>query len=150
MASRVEGILKNDHSLVYCHNSEGETTAFVAAREGHVYILDIMINIFKRRNDDIESLVTLFTRRKDKHNALHIAILNHRVEVIFWLIKEVPQLVNHINDFSESPLYLAAERSYTEIIIYILKNCKEHAFEGPKGKTALHAAAISNSECNII
>nr|GEV30453.1 ankyrin repeat-containing protein At5g02620-like [Tanacetum cinerariifolium] len=143
--NHVEDILEKHPSLIYSHNSEGETPVYVAAREGHVDVLRLMINNLKENNDSKESL---FIRSKDKHNALHIAIQNHHVEVVFWLIEEVPQLANHINDFSESPLYLAAERRYHTIVKRILMKCGEKLLMGPKGKTALHAAAISNSaEC---
>ncbi|PWA78081.1 ankyrin repeat-containing protein [Artemisia annua] len=136
-------ILAKHPSLVYHRNSGGETPAYVAARDGQVDILALMISYFKAKKDDIISLVT---RSTDKHNALHIAIQNHHVGVVFWLIKEIPQLANSINDFNESPIYLAAERGYHHILNLILNMGGKQTFEGPKGKTALHAAAISGSK----
>nr|GEU83786.1 ankyrin repeat-containing protein [Tanacetum cinerariifolium] len=138
-------ILVKHPSLVYRRNSEGETPAYVAAREGHVDILAIIISYLRKKNDITESLLV---RSIDKHTALHIAIQNHHVGVVFWLIKEIPQLVNLINDFNECPIYLAAERGYHHILNLMLNNGGKQTFEGPKGKTALHAAAISGSkEC---
>ncbi|PWA49732.1 ankyrin repeat-containing protein [Artemisia annua] len=138
-------ILAKHPSLVYHRNSDGETPAYVAARDGQVDILALMISYFKAKKDDI---ILLVTRSTDKHNALHIAIQNHHVGVVFWLIKEIPQLANSINDFNESPVYLAAERGYHHILNLILNKGGKQTFEGPKGKTALHAAAISGSkEC---
>ncbi|GJZ73482.1 ankyrin repeat-containing protein [Tanacetum coccineum] len=138
-------ILVKHPSLVYRCNSEGETPAYVAAREGHVDILAIITSYLRTKNDNTESLLV---RSIDKHTALHIAIQNHHVGVVFWLIKEIPQLVNLINDFNECPIYLAAERGYHHILNLMLNNGGKQTFEGPKGKTALHAAAISGSrEC---
>ncbi|GJU61196.1 ankyrin repeat-containing protein [Tanacetum coccineum] len=140
--NHVKDILEKHPSLIYSHNSEGETPGYVAAREGHADVLELMINFLKGKNNETESFVT---RRKDKHNALHVAIQNHHVELVFWLIKEILQLANHTNDINESPLYHAAERSFLGILKHILSKCKEKSFDGPKGKTALHAAAVSNS-----
>nr|XP_043616990.1 receptor-interacting serine/threonine-protein kinase 4-like [Erigeron canadensis] len=141
----VKDILEKQPSLISCHNSEGETPVYVAAREGHFDVLQIMFDHLKRNKENIESLLI---RPEDKHNALHIAIQNHHAPVVFFLLKEVPQLANHENVLKESPLYLAAERGYFEIVKLILNKSKGKSFTGPNGKTALHAAAISNSaEC---
>ncbi|KAJ0447848.1 putative ankyrin repeat-containing domain, PGG domain, ankyrin repeat-containing domain superfamily [Helianthus annuus] len=136
----VEYILQKDPLKIYDHNSDTETPAFVAAREGRVDIL--RLHILKARNQDIEPIVT---RSADKQNALHIAIQNHHVEVIFLLIKEIPQLTNRINESEESPLYLAAEAGYFGVVEHMLNKCKNISFQGPNGKTSLHAAATSDS-----
>ncbi|PWA82993.1 ankyrin repeat and SOCS box protein 2 [Artemisia annua] len=138
-------ILVKHPTLVYRCNSEGETPAYIAAREGHVDILAIIINYFRMNNDDTESLLK---RSMDNHNALHIAIQNHHVGVVFYLMREVPQLANLVNNSKESPVYLAAERRYYHLLNHILTKCETKSFEGPQGKTALHAAAISGSEGN--
>ncbi|KAI3795446.1 hypothetical protein L1987_38101 [Smallanthus sonchifolius] len=140
--AHVKNILENDPSHIHCRNSDTETPAYVAAREGRVDILRFMIDFVKRMNEDVESIIT---RIKDNHNALHIAIQNHHIEVIFLLIEEIPQLANRMNEFKESPLYLAAERGYFGVVELILKKCKEISFEGRNGKSALHAAVISDS-----
>ncbi|XP_076946823.1 protein ACCELERATED CELL DEATH 6-like [Bidens hawaiensis] len=132
------------YPLMHSRNSDTETPTYVAAREGRVDILRYMIKLLRKENEDIESVLT---RSIDDYNALHVAIQNHHVEVVFLLTKEIPQLANP-NKSKESPLYLAAERGYIGVIELILKNCKKIAFNGPNGKTALHAAATSDSaEC---
>lgn len=133
--------LQNHPSLVYLLNSEGETPLYIAAREGHIDILEILINYVKP--DEMEELAT---RSIDKHTALHVAIENHHAGVVFWLVKEVPQLANHINASHESAVYLAVERNYYDIFRLLLDNCKVKTFDGPNGKTALHAAAIIENE----
>nr|XP_043616758.1 protein ACCELERATED CELL DEATH 6-like [Erigeron canadensis] len=141
----VKDILIKDPSLISRHNSEGETPVYVAAKEGHVDVLQTMLDHLEGKQEDIESLLI---RPEDKNNALHIAIQNHHAPVVFWLLKNFPELANHNNVLKESPLYLAAERSYFEIVKLILNECGEISFKGPNGKTALHAAIISNSaEC---
>ena len=141
----VKDILKKHPSLIYNHNSKGETPAYVAAMEGHVDILEIMINHLKRK-DDIELLLT---RKTDKQTALHIAVKNHHIGVVFWLMKKIPQHASHVNDFEESPLYLAAQRGYHVILKLMLGMCDERVFKGPNSLTTLHAAAISGSKGNF-
>ncbi|KAI3745117.1 hypothetical protein L1987_58219 [Smallanthus sonchifolius] len=138
----VEYILAKDPSQINCLNSDMETPAYVAAREGREDILRFMINYLKKENKDIESI---FTRSIDGQSALHIAIQKHHLEVVFLLIKKIPKLANRINESKESPLYLAAEEGYFGVVELMLKKCGEISFEGSNGKTALHAAAISNS-----
>nr|XP_027099248.1 protein ACCELERATED CELL DEATH 6-like [Coffea arabica] len=48
----------------------------------------------------------------------------------------------------ESPLYLAVERGYHDIVDLILGTCKSPSYHGPHFTTALHRAAMGNSlEC---
>ncbi|XP_071700661.1 uncharacterized protein [Rutidosis leptorrhynchoides] len=139
----VKEILKNHTCLLYRRNSEGETAAYVAAREGHVDILAIMINYyFKLQTESIEQFVT---RGMDKHTALHIAIQNHHVGVVFWLIQEIPLLINCVNDFCEIPHVLAAERGFDHILQKVFPECNQRDFTTSNGKTTLHAAAIYGS-----
>ncbi|XP_071700657.1 protein ACCELERATED CELL DEATH 6-like [Rutidosis leptorrhynchoides] len=142
----VKEILKNHSSLLYRRNSEGETAAYVAAREGHVDILAIMINYFKNKKDDIELLVT---RDMDKDTALHIAIRNHHVGVVFWLMFEIPQLINCVNDYSMIPHFLAAERGFEHILENVISKCNLLDVTTRNGKTTLHAAAVFGSEACI-
>ncbi|KAI3745122.1 hypothetical protein L1987_58224 [Smallanthus sonchifolius] len=103
----VEYILAKDPSQINCLNSDMETPAYVAAREGREDILRFMINYLKEKNQDIESI---FTRSIDGQNALHIAIQKHHLEVVFLLIKEIPQLANRINESKESPTLPSCRR----------------------------------------
>ncbi|KAL8260352.1 hypothetical protein R6Q59_028305 [Mikania micrantha] len=138
----IQYIYDRDSAQIHSLNSYMETPAYVAAREGRTDILEFMIDKLKVNNENIESILT---RSIDQHNALHIATQNHHVIVIFLLIKEVPQLAHSINKVGESPLYLAAERGYFGVVELMLNRCENVAVEGPNGKTALHAAAISDS-----
>ena len=143
----VKEILQRHPSLIYMRNSHGETPAYVAARDGHLDILTMMIKLFQTKDDDIE---VILTRSMDKNTALHIAIENHHVGVVFLLAKEVPRLVNCINDFGESSLYLAAERHYHHIFLELTKDMRnDQVFDGPNGRTTLHAAAIGGSQGNF-
>ncbi|KAI8002595.1 Ankyrin repeat-containing protein [Camellia lanceoleosa] len=99
---------------------------------------------------------------KDNDTALHIAVRNPRnsgvlkdiefirppnnAGVVEWLTKENPKFTHPPNNAKETPLYLAAERQRNDMVSMILKNCTSPANGGPKGQTALHAAASDRQE----
>ncbi|KAL7251586.1 hypothetical protein ACSBR1_013429 [Camellia fascicularis] len=62
------------------------------------------------------------------------------------LIQEDPGFTYRANNAGGSPLYIAAEGGYLEVVSDILKTCRAPAYGGPAGRTALHAAVISNNE----
>ncbi|KAM1478532.1 hypothetical protein ACFX2I_025944 [Malus domestica] len=59
---------------------------------------------------------------------------------------EHPEFSYSADDAGETPLYLAVERGYNHYCLQILEGCKNPTYEGPNGRTALHAAVIRNDE----
>ncbi|TKY59620.1 Ankyrin repeat-containing protein [Spatholobus suberectus] len=47
------------------------------------------------------------------------------------------------NTANETPLYLASERRYQQVVAEILNKVKSPAYDGPNNRTALHAAVIN-------
>ena len=80
----------------------------------------------------------------DKETALHEAARHNHVGVVTLLTKEDPDFIYSRNEAGESPLYLAAERGYSEIVSEILETCQSPDYHGPNGRTALHEAVIGN------
>ncbi|KAI3745119.1 hypothetical protein L1987_58221 [Smallanthus sonchifolius] len=80
----VQYVLAKHPSQINCLNSDMETPAYIAAREGHVDILEFMINYLKKENQDIKSI---FTRSIDGQSVFHIAVQKYHLEVVFLLIK---------------------------------------------------------------
>ncbi|CAK9169663.1 unnamed protein product [Ilex paraguariensis] len=58
---------------------------------------------------------------------------------------EAPEFL-HANNVEETPLYIAAEMGYENLVAMILKRCSSPPYSGSYGRTALHGAIISNSE----
>ncbi|CAL5416327.1 unnamed protein product [Camellia sinensis] len=140
-------------SLLRCLNIDGETPLHIAAWEGHLDIVKALIECVKRLDhEEVESgggaaKEMLQATNKDNDTALHRAVRNpHNAGVVEWLTKEDPEFTYPPNNAKETPLYLAAERQHHDKVSMILKNCTSPAYGGPKGQTALHAAASDRSE----
>ncbi|KAL7177771.1 hypothetical protein ACSBR2_031017 [Camellia fascicularis] len=140
-------------SLLRCLNIDGETPLHIAARNGHLDIVKALIECAKRLDhEEVESRggaakEMLRVTNKNNDTALHMAVRNpHNVGVVEWLTKEDPEFTHPPNNAKETPLYLAAERQHHDMVSMILKNCTLSAYGGPKGQTAMHAAASDRSE----
>ncbi|KAF5460185.1 hypothetical protein F2P56_020071 [Juglans regia] len=119
----VRDILNMCPSLLCQVNVKDETPLHVAARVEAVRDMLRMVN-------------------KEKDTALHEAVRYNHLEVTKLLIKEDPDFSYTVNDAGETPLYIAVERNYEKLAKEILLNCKSPAYDGPLGRTALHAAII--------
>ncbi|CAI9104402.1 OLC1v1003064C1 [Oldenlandia corymbosa var. corymbosa] len=70
----------------------------------------------------------------------------------FWFLMQIviPVRIFEKNQrfVNESPLYMAVEKGHIDIVTMILSTVNSMAYQGPEGRTALHAAAARNSpEC---
>ncbi|KAF5946838.1 hypothetical protein HYC85_017066 [Camellia sinensis] len=150
----VEKVLeKSPSSLLLCLNIDGETPLHIAARGGHLDIVKALIECAKRQDqEEVESggggaaKEMLRATNKDNDTALHMAVRNRHLGVVNWLTKEDPKFTHPPNNAEETPLYLAAERQHNDVVSMILKNCTSPTYGGPKGQTALHAAASDTWE----
>ncbi|KAK0605322.1 hypothetical protein LWI29_025464 [Acer saccharum] len=85
-----------------------------------------------------------FSQTLYKDTALHEAVRYGQLDVVKVLTEADPELTYEDNTAGdhETPLYLAAERGYAEVLKEILKTCTSPADHGPYGRTALHMAVI--------
>ncbi|CAL5413452.1 unnamed protein product [Camellia sinensis] len=120
------------------------------ARKGHLDIVKELIECAKRPgHEEVESgggaaKEMLRATNKDNDTALHMAVRNRHSGVVELLTKEDPDFTHQPNNAEETPLYLAVERRYHDVLSIILTNCTSPAYGGPKGQTALHAAVLAN------
>ncbi|KAK0607423.1 hypothetical protein LWI29_014753 [Acer saccharum] len=145
----VTEVLEMCPNLLWKANNKGETLLHFAARYGHGDIAKELIEECKKlHNKDQEHgveptrLMLGKTNNKAKDTALHEAIRHNHIDVVNKLIEEDPDLPYEANGYGETPLYLAAEMGYIEIVKKILGTCKSSAGRGPMNRTALHAAVI--------
>ena len=137
-------------------NIRDETLLHIAARYGDLSVVNLLIQTAKAdSNKDLESGTEsvrqmLRMLNKEKDTALHEAVRNNHLDVVKLLIKEDPDFSYHANHAGETPLYLAAERGYRDLVFEILRNCNSPAHSGPFGLTALHAAVIRKDEGELI
>ncbi|KAK0603969.1 hypothetical protein LWI29_010743 [Acer saccharum] len=154
----VSEILGMRPDLLWKENKKGETLLHMAARHGHFdvakYLLEECKKIPYRNYHDDQELGITPTRRmlqmtshKAKDTALHEAVLYNHVDVVQLLTKADCKVPYDANSACETPLYLAAERGYAEVLKKILSTCIiSPADHGPYDRTALHVAVIRNDE----
>ncbi|KAK9282803.1 hypothetical protein L1049_011025 [Liquidambar formosana] len=148
----VEEILTMCPSLLRQANAKGETLLHIAARYGRSKTVKLLLERAKDlREEELEAgvgptqqMVSLTNKEKD--TALHDAVRFNHADVVEILIKEDRDFSYPANDADETPLYLAAERGFGDLVWQILGTCTSPAHGGPNGTTALHAAVINNDE----
>ncbi|KAG6645200.1 ankyrin repeat-containing protein At5g02620-like [Carya illinoinensis] len=151
----VKYVLDKCPSLSLKANAEEETALHIAARYGHVSIVEVLIEHEKSQLQDLERGVAVESStatemligrvNKEKDTALHEAVRNNHVKVVKLLLEIGPEFSYGANAAGETPLYLAAERHFPDLVFEILQT-KSPAYDGPLGRTALHAAAFYDGE----
>ncbi|KAB1226949.1 hypothetical protein CJ030_MR1G022251 [Morella rubra] len=142
----IKEILDECPSLLWQTNSKNETPLHLAARYGHIEIVSFLIECAKNLYQDPESgeaaREMLWITTQEKDTALHEALSNSHLEVATLLIKENPNYSYFANGAGETPLYIAVERNFRDLVLDILNKCQSPAYGGPLGRTALHAAVL--------
>ncbi|KAB1218641.1 hypothetical protein CJ030_MR3G026528 [Morella rubra] len=138
----VNAILSKCRSLLWKTNNKGETPLHIAARYGHVSIVNCIIEHAKiDLPRDLESGIQaarkmLRITNKKKDTALHKAVRqNHLALVILMLQTEDSDFSYSANDAGETPLYIAIERN-SKVALKILERCRSPSYGGPLGRTA--------------
>ncbi|KAL6312992.1 hypothetical protein AAG906_012412 [Vitis piasezkii] len=124
-----------DSSLLQCPNLKGDSPLHLAAREGHLEVVKALIRAAKTVSErDFESGI----------GADKAAVRYHHPQVVKLLIEEDPEFTYGANFSGGTPLYMAAERGFRDLVKIIIENTNRDrlAHTGPMGRTALHAAVI--------
>ncbi|KAK4855050.1 hypothetical protein QYF36_003520 [Acer negundo] len=91
------------------------------------------------------------TNNEAKDTSLHELIRYNHIDVVNKLIEADLDLPYEANGFGETPLYLAVERGYIEIVKKILGTGKSPTDRGPMNRTALHIDVIRKDKgCNAL
>ncbi|OMP02715.1 hypothetical protein COLO4_10877 [Corchorus olitorius] len=138
--------------LLHQSNVKEETLLHIAARHGHEDIVKVLADENERIcHEDQEAARTMLRMvvNKVKDSALHEAVKYGHIEVVKELVRRYGDFSYGVNDSSETPLYLAVERGFSEAVDQILEGCKSPAFHGPDERSALHAAVLRKDEGKI-
>jgi hypothetical protein len=145
----VKEILEMCPPLLRQANVKGETSLHIAARYGHDDIVEVLIKYCaKTLDEDLEGGIgpavkeMLKTVNKKNDTALHEAVRYNHLKVVQLLIETDPDFSYSANNAGETPLYIAVERRFENVVFEILGKCKSPMHGGPLGMTALHAAVI--------
>ncbi|XP_034685111.1 ankyrin repeat-containing protein NPR4-like isoform X2 [Vitis riparia] len=137
-------------SLLLQPNLKGDTPLHLAAREGHWVVTQVLIKAAKElpsgRGIGGDKMMLRMTNNEND-TALHEAVRYNHPAVVKLLILEDPYFIYGANSSGGTPLYMAAERGFHELVQIIIDNTRNlPAHSGLTGRTALHAAVICNDE----
>ncbi|KAM5576098.1 hypothetical protein ABKV19_007126 [Rosa sericea] len=145
----VEKMLEMCPPLLVQSNKIGDTALHTAARYGRTAIVNMIMQVAKMDRDGGGAWPRIISTTNEEGNtALHEAVRFNHFDVVKILTTQDDhlQIFNCANLAGETPLYLAAERGYRDLVFQILHSCTDLAYQGPNGRTALHAAVIRNDK----
>jgi ankyrin repeat protein len=126
----------NDHNpLLATVNADGETPLLTAVTSGH----PSLASLFLICCHELKLSEAILKRDKNGCNALHHAIRSGHRELALELIAAEPALSRAVNQYNESPMFIAVMRGLTDVFEKLLKT-PGSADAGACGYNALHAA----------
>ncbi|KAJ4752281.1 Ankyrin repeat family protein [Rhynchospora pubera] len=137
-------VLARNESLLSRVNSYGETPLIVSVKSGHISLATTLLEKYKERklsevilNSDING-----------DTALHHAIRHGHKNLALQLIKTEPNLSQRVNNYNESPMYIAVMRGFVDVFKQLWESDRS-SHKGPYDDNALHAA-VRNANIEII
>lgn len=137
-------------SLIRQPNLKGDTPLHIAAREGHFGMTKSLVCAVKALDEEeMESgvvarnyyKVVLRMMNLEKETALHLAVRYHHSEVVKFLMEEDDGFSYGGNVRGQTPLYMAVERGFGDLVGMMLSTWPSAAYTGIMGTTVLHAAS---------
>ncbi|KAG2559199.1 hypothetical protein PVAP13_8NG293652 [Panicum virgatum] len=122
-------------SLLAAVNSDGETALLTAVASGRVSLASVLLRLCREQRLSETILM------QDKHgcNALHHAVRGGHRKLSLDLIEAEPALSKAVNQYAESPMFIAVLRNDAEVFEKLL-GIPDSAHGGADGWNALHAA----------
>ncbi|KAK0603181.1 hypothetical protein LWI29_002231 [Acer saccharum] len=155
----VRRVLGKCSDLLWKANKKGETLLHMVARHGHADVAKFLLEECKKpfQNDQESGIkatrLMLQMTNEARDTALHEAVRYSDDHLVVVKINRLmvgfasdPELTYDANTAGETPLYLAAERGYADVLDKILTTCTSPADHGPYDRTALHVAVIRKDE----
>ncbi|KAL8118192.1 uncharacterized protein LOC141723618 [Apium graveolens] len=145
----------NKNLLVRLDNRK-QTALSLAAHHGHTKVVDALLSTAKRNltsssaNDDAQNPVTPFqtyirqANVREQNTALHLAVLKNDVAIVKLLVKADPNDKHVQNWQGKTPIYIAAEKGFKEIVKEICGTCTALSLDGPGGRATVLHAVIQN------
>jgi ankyrin repeat protein len=130
-----EAALALKPSLLAAVNSDGETALLTAVTSGRVSLACVLLRYC--RDQRLSETIL----KQDKHgcNALHHAVRGGHRKLALDLIEAEPALCKAVNQYAESPMFIAVLRNDAEVFEKLL-GIPDSAHGGAHGWNALHAA----------
>ena len=116
---------------VNAKNNNGETALHLAAKNGHLAIVE---ELFKMP-------VHAQAKNNDGETALHLAAKNGHIDIVEVILAKGRMDINTTNKRQETALHIAARNGHTDIVISLSSSGVKIDTTNNNGETALHIAA---------
>ncbi|XP_063940083.1 uncharacterized protein LOC108201184 [Daucus carota subsp. sativus] len=135
-----------DKNLLIKLGNQQENALALAAYFGHTEVVELLIEAARDLPPDPITSVQAYLRHtdQDSETALHAAIKGGSVDAVKLLVEADPTDTHIQNKLGETPMYMAVENGYNDIVELISKTCEACSLDGPDDSTALHAAVKSD------
>lgn len=148
-------IVEECPQLIKMKNSRGDTALHIAARRNDsINFVNLVIHLChsgSAESRDIEKAEPLLRIGNHEDNTvLHEALMHHCKEVAKVLIKADPQAAYCPNKEGKTPLYLAAEAQYLDVVEVMEKEKPTTKERDPKVKQAIYGAILGKNEGILI
>ncbi|KAF8391363.1 hypothetical protein HHK36_023667 [Tetracentron sinense] len=165
--SFVELIRFNCPDLIEKKNSKGETALHIAARAGHISVVQFLIDwarnfigsISREAGDNGENDLNFLLRvpNRDGNTALHEAVLSRNPkDMVELLVSADPESMSIVNKNGESPLFLAVDRDLLPTVVKMLEVIPQDTSEsiyrfyrGPNGQTPMHTVVAKAAVAKV-
>ncbi|GAB4837276.1 hypothetical protein Ancab_039562 [Ancistrocladus abbreviatus] len=132
-------ILRRNVELIANENSKGDLPLHEAARAGQ---LEVVMTLTQFMTRYVKPELSIGMANKEGNTALHLAIQNGHEKVAWYLIRSLPETSQSLNAEGISPLYMAIEARFQDLVQYILSKISFGNYldrTSPK-KSVVHAA----------
>ncbi|XP_074356752.1 uncharacterized protein LOC141696521 [Apium graveolens] len=145
---RVEYIVREfaNKNLLVKLDTLNQTALHLAAHHGYTQVVEVLINAAALLPSSSANSVSSFhafirqANRRMGNTALHLATLNDNVAIVKLLVEADPNDSHVKNNEGRTPIYIAVEKGYKDIVKEICTTCTALSLDGPGGSaTALHA-----------
>ncbi|KAJ3701272.1 hypothetical protein LUZ61_004977 [Rhynchospora tenuis] len=137
-------VLALNESLLSKVNLYGETPLIVAMKSGHISLASTLLEIYNEKK--LSEMILNSDINGD--TALHHAIRHGHEDLALKLINSEPKLSQKVNNYNESPVYIAVMRGFDEVFKQLWE-IDHSSHKGPYGDNVLHAA-VRNANISII
>ena len=143
-------VMALNRSLLSAVNNDRETPLVAAVTSGRTSTT--LASSFLRCYRDLHLSEAILMQDKQGNNALHHAIRSGHRELALELIAAEPALSKAVNQYGESPMFIAVMRNYRDVFESLCV-IPDSAHGGVDGENALHAAVRngnSGDTCQVL
>ncbi|XP_074357005.1 uncharacterized protein LOC141696779 isoform X1 [Apium graveolens] len=123
------------------------TALHFAIYRGHTEVAEVITEAARRHLPETSFQAFLRQADEDMDTALHAAVMKGSIEILKLLVESDPTHKHEQNSKGKTPIHIAAENGYTDIVKVLCTTCTAPLnLDGPGSSTALHAAIKKDND----